>query len=425
MTYKVEKQIREIGLVPYSQPKYNQIHPHSTGNPNSTEQNEADYMSRKDLNTGYYTHVVGGGRVIQTAHVNRGCYDVGGSWNKETYAAIELKESHKTKEEFLIDYEIYVELIRDLAKENDIPRTLDDPGVPGIKTHEYCTYNQPENESDHIDPYPYLNKWGISRERFKKDIENGMTIERVETYENPIKAAIDLVNLNSQAFHVKGWLLHKKNDLKNTVPWLFFIDEKNKELYRVKGKWTSRPDVAAVFPNPQKENVGVEFSGTTPKVLNEGQKYRIMLRASDDKGNVSYAENWFDSNFAQNPKVDTGNLDLFKLENGKLRAAGWHLASNQKQGDYHYLFIMDRKTNKEITRYDITANSYQKSDDVKKTFNNNQLAQGSKCRFDASVDVKDVLKNKNVYVMSRYCYDPLGNDGLSGQYSFKDTVIFI
>ncbi|HET2589094.1 TPA: N-acetylmuramoyl-L-alanine amidase LytA, partial [Streptococcus pneumoniae] len=28
-----------------------------------------------------------------------------------------------------------------------------------------------------VDPYPYLAKWGISREQFKHDIENGLTIE--------------------------------------------------------------------------------------------------------------------------------------------------------------------------------------------------------------------------------------------------------
>ncbi|MDS8788475.1 N-acetylmuramoyl-L-alanine amidase LytA, partial [Streptococcus pneumoniae] len=28
-----------------------------------------------------------------------------------------------------------------------------------------------------VDPYPYLAKWGISREQFKHDIENGLMIE--------------------------------------------------------------------------------------------------------------------------------------------------------------------------------------------------------------------------------------------------------
>lgn len=158
-------------------PPYIQVHAHSTGNPNSTAQNEADYMQRKDLNSGFYTHVVGNGRIIQTAPTNRGAWDVGGGWNAETYAAVEFIESHKSKEEFMTDYKIYVQLLRDLAKQAGIPVTLDTADLAGIKTHAYCTTHQPNNGSDHMDPYPYLSKWGISKEQFKKDVEKGMSTE--------------------------------------------------------------------------------------------------------------------------------------------------------------------------------------------------------------------------------------------------------
>ena len=156
---------------------YRQVHAHSTGNPGSTAQNEYDYMMRKDLNSGFYTHVVGNGKIMQTAPTNRGAWDVGGDFNAETYAAVELIESHKTKEEFMIDYKIYVDLLRRLATEGGIPTTLDTADLAGIKTHAFCTANQPNNHSDHIDPYPYLAKWGISKEQFKKDVEKGMSTE--------------------------------------------------------------------------------------------------------------------------------------------------------------------------------------------------------------------------------------------------------
>ena len=169
----------QVGRLPYRQ-----VHAHSTANPNSTAQNEADYMARKDLNSGYFTHVVGNGRAIQTAPTNRGAYDVGGGWNYETYAAVELIESHKTKEEFMIDYPIYVDLLRRLATEGGIPTTLDSADLAGIKTHAYCTANQPNNGSDHVDPYPYLAKWGISKEQFKRDIESGNVSANQKSKEN-------------------------------------------------------------------------------------------------------------------------------------------------------------------------------------------------------------------------------------------------
>ncbi|UHU66090.1 hypothetical protein C9I44_06450 [Lactococcus garvieae] len=171
MSYNIKQQIRtdtpQVGYAPYSQ-----VHAHSTGNPGSTAQNEADYMSRKDLNTGFYTHVVGNGQVIQVAPVNRGAWDVGGSYNYETYAAVELIESHGSKDEFMRDYKIYCELLYDLAKQAGIPTTLDTGDLAGIKTHNYCTHNQPNNGSDHVDPIPYLTKWGITQQQFANDITN-------------------------------------------------------------------------------------------------------------------------------------------------------------------------------------------------------------------------------------------------------------
>lgn len=208
MTYQIKKQIRatpQVGIKPYRQ-----IHAHSTGNPNSTAQNEADYMSRKDLNSGFYTHVVGNGQVIQTANVNQGAWDVGGNWNNETYAAVELIESHKTKEEFLRDYAIYIELLRDLANQAGIPIQVDVGGV-GINTHYYCTYNQPGNNSDHVDPYPYLQKWGISKEQFKKDIEQGVAVQKEETKKEERKKESTMVCTYQYEGNGAIWYFDGKN----------------------------------------------------------------------------------------------------------------------------------------------------------------------------------------------------------------------
>ena len=168
-TSRYREGLPQVGYAPYRQ-----IHAHSTGNRNSTAQNEADYHMRRPVESGFFSHVVGNGRVMQVGPVNQGAYDVGGGWNCETYAAVELIESHSTKEEFMEDYRLYIQLLRDLADEAGLPKTLDSDALEGIKSHDYCTNNQPNNFSDHVDPYPYLAKWGISREQFKRDVENGL-----------------------------------------------------------------------------------------------------------------------------------------------------------------------------------------------------------------------------------------------------------
>nr|DAS00969.1 MAG TPA: hypothetical protein [Caudoviricetes sp.] len=174
----IDKSRLRSGLPQVGVRPYRQVHAHSTGNPNSTAQNEADYHYRKNPELGFFSHVVGNGRVMQVGPVNNGSWDVGGGWNAESYAAVELIESHSTKEEFMTDYRLYIQLLRELADEAGIPKTLDSDSLAGIKSHEYCTYNQPNNNSDHVDPYPYLAKWGISREQFKHDIENGLEIKK-------------------------------------------------------------------------------------------------------------------------------------------------------------------------------------------------------------------------------------------------------
>lgn len=223
-TSRYREGLPQIGYAPY-----HQIHAHSTGNRNSTAQNEADYHMRRPVESGFFSHVVGNGRVMQVGPVNQGAYDVGGGWNYETYAAVELIESHSTKEEFMEDYRLYIQLLRDLADEAGLPKILDSDSLEGIKSHEYCTYNQPNNYSDHVDPYPYLAKWGISREQFKYDIENGLEEIKEGWHSNS-----------------KGWWYQNSDGSYPTNKWQK-INEKwyffNEDGYCLTNKWIKRGGV--------------------------------------------------------------------------------------------------------------------------------------------------------------------------------------
>lgn len=155
---------------------FGQVHYHSTGNANSSMQNEADYL-KKHWQGAYYTHLVGidgNGNTAawQVAAVNGGAYDVGGDWNWEGYAAIEFVEgSIKTKDQFNKAYAVYIALGHQLAQEAGIADfTLDTGANKGNKTHNYASATG--HGSDHVDPLPFLAKWGISYDQFKKDVKN-------------------------------------------------------------------------------------------------------------------------------------------------------------------------------------------------------------------------------------------------------------
>lgn len=101
------------------------------------------------------------------------------------YASIELIESHKNRAEFERDYKIWVNLARKLADEAKIPKKLDN-GNLGIITHDYARRNQPNNHTDHTDPYTYLAKWGVTKAQLKRDIEKGFSKKPAKKPSNPV-----------------------------------------------------------------------------------------------------------------------------------------------------------------------------------------------------------------------------------------------
>ncbi|WP_273947688.1 lytic exoenzyme target recognition domain-containing protein [Leuconostoc mesenteroides] len=158
------------------QPGFHQIHMHSTGNPTASVQNERDYLAGH-YNAANYTHLVGitNGAVDirQVMNTNGGAWDVGGDWNWETYAAIEFSEgSIKSQADFNKAYPAYIWLARYLAKQAGITYTIDNLNTIGIKSHNYASATG--HGSDHVDPIPFLAKWGVSRDKFNRDLVNGV-----------------------------------------------------------------------------------------------------------------------------------------------------------------------------------------------------------------------------------------------------------
>lgn len=155
---------------------------HESGNPNNVGPNslegEVKYMKGQAAAGGAFTsHWVGsGGRIIQIAPVGKIQYGAGGVANPLSYAQVELARTNNA-ETFKKDYAAYVWLLRQLAGECGIPKTLDKTGN-GIKTHLWVTNNL--GNTDHTDPYSYLNSMGISNAQFAADIANGLDVTAKE-----------------------------------------------------------------------------------------------------------------------------------------------------------------------------------------------------------------------------------------------------
>ena len=277
----IDKSRLRSGLPQVGVRPYRQVHAHSTGNKNSTAQNEADYHMRRPVESGFFSHVVGNGRVMQVGPVNNGSYDVGGGWNYETYAAVELIESHSTEEEFLEDYRLYIELLRNLADEAGIPKTLDSDALEGIKSHEYCTNNQPNNFSDHVDPYPYLASWGISREQFKHDIENGLEIKK------------GWQKNDNGYWYVRSDGSYPKEQFEQIDGTWYYFDGSG---YMLADKWKKRPDGAWYYFDKSGE------MATSWKKISD-KWYYFKEDGEMVTGWVKYKETWYFLDYQQGAMV--------------------------------------------------------------------------------------------------------------------------
>ncbi|MFT9416896.1 MAG: hypothetical protein ABF588_11065, partial [Leuconostoc falkenbergense] len=100
-------------------------------------------------------------------------------WNWETYAAIEFSEGIKSQADFNKAYPAYIWLARYLAKQAGITYTIDNLNTIGIKSHNYASATG--HGSDHVDPLPFLAKWGVSRDKFNRDLVNGIAEQKEET----------------------------------------------------------------------------------------------------------------------------------------------------------------------------------------------------------------------------------------------------
>lgn len=108
---------------------------------------------------------------------DQGAYQVGtpgrvawGAGNVNRYAPVQIELcefSDKTRA--MKAYHNWIALAAAMAKQYGVPRTLDDGNrTAGFKSHLWCSRNY--GGSDHGDPYPYLNKLGISKAQLAKDL---------------------------------------------------------------------------------------------------------------------------------------------------------------------------------------------------------------------------------------------------------------
>lgn len=147
---------------------------HDVGAESGARANAAYFKNNIAAEVAYTAFVVGdGGQVYQVGEPGYVQWGAGAVANANSPVQIELGHT-SDPETFKKDYAVYIELARDMSAKYGIPTSLDagGAGTPGIKSHLWVTQHI---WGDHTDPYGYLSRWGITKEKLAADLANGTT----------------------------------------------------------------------------------------------------------------------------------------------------------------------------------------------------------------------------------------------------------
>lgn len=112
-----------------------------------------------------------------------------------------------------------------------------------------------------------------------------------------------------------------------------------------------------------------------------------------------------------------GSIDDLSVDGNGLHVKGWHVADLSYGKPYHYLFVMNAVTGKELSR--IEAPTYTRND-VSSAHPN--IYNSSNSAFNYEIPIKNNFKDKKVYIMSRYSDSNVGNGNFT-DYRFKNNII--
>ncbi|MBM6764233.1 N-acetylmuramoyl-L-alanine amidase [Ligilactobacillus agilis] len=146
---------------------------HEVGTESGAAANASYFKHNLNRSETYVTFVVGdGGKVYQVGKPGQVSWGAGYNANHNAPVQIELGRTWNGNQ-FWQDYVTYIRLARDMAGKYDIPLTLDagSAGTRGIKSHNWVSHNI---WGDHVDPYGYLARFGVSRSKLAHDLMYGV-----------------------------------------------------------------------------------------------------------------------------------------------------------------------------------------------------------------------------------------------------------
>lgn len=163
----VKKWVPGLPKLAYRKGKPEGVLGHSTATPEATAQREYDYFVKNWRKREAFVHYfVDWIEILETADPTFKCWGAGPTANQR-FVQIELCET-KDPVKFKESYKRYLWLIAHLI----VKHKFNPDHKKGLWTHFDATHTF--NDTNHVDPFLYLEKWGIGINQFLDDVENAV-----------------------------------------------------------------------------------------------------------------------------------------------------------------------------------------------------------------------------------------------------------
>lgn len=220
-------------------------------------------------------------------------------------------------------------------------------------------------------------------------------------------ACLDSAKLNDQAqLTVSGW--HATNGSQGR-PYHYIIayDSTNhREISRqnITNREVNRPDVQKVHNVYGANKSGFNVSFNLKQQLANLQNIQIVSRYTDDQaGNGNAADYWFAPITID--RNNYGNLDGAKIVDQQLQLSGWNANNLSENKPYHYIILLDRTTNREVSRV-LVKNRLQRLD-VEKAYP--EIENAAQSGFSVLLNTKNVNFSHQLQALSRFSGSADGN----------------
>ncbi|MDO4902893.1 MAG: glucosaminidase domain-containing protein [Limosilactobacillus sp.] len=238
---------------------------------------------------------------------------------------------------------------------------------------------------------------------------------------NKNNAWLDSYSMNNGHIYVNGWHAADKS-LTEPNQWAILLDATtNKEVARVKATTVERDDVAKAYPataNAGQSGFSADFDiskfSALQNALLQGHTLKLVARYTDNNnsGEGNHTDYWITNTELNLIKDNRGWLDTMTYSNNGFYVYGWQAADGSVVRPYHYVFLYDATTGRELARQKVTNFNH---DGVQKAYPNIYGSDnaGFEAHFDMTDSIRQAVDNgDSIQVISRYTNDPYGNGNM-------------